>query len=226
MGGKGKKRREKNYKEAHGVGKNRLPPPPVRSSLDVIPSKLRKLMSYTAGSGKLSLDEVENKSSDGIVDNKLATKEKPDSVYSKSKVKDTNEIDNFSTEKKTKKRKRKQAEDLRFVAELGAVGSKRKERKKKLLEERKKKHKKAKKEDDLNFPGREEIKFGEVVQAPPRLVNVPKRFGLSEKASQERMRLRAIEGYRDHKKWASRPGLHLPTTDLTYHNSSVLPFKL
>ncbi|KAD4178078.1 hypothetical protein E3N88_26669 [Mikania micrantha] len=174
MGGKGKKRREKNYKEAHGVGKNRLPPPPVRSSLDVIPSKLRKLMSYTAGSGKLSLDEVENKSSDGIVDNKLATKEKPDSVFSKSKIKDTNEIDNFSTEKKRKKRKRKQAEDLRFVAELGAVGSKRKERKKKLLEERKKKHKKAKKEDDLNFLGREEIKFGEVVQAPPKLVNFPK----------------------------------------------------
>ncbi|KAL8263485.1 hypothetical protein R6Q59_021615 [Mikania micrantha] len=225
MGGKGKKRREKNYKEAHGVGKNRLPPPPVRSSLDVIPSKLRKLMSYTAGSGKLSLDEVENKSSDGIVDNKLATKEKPDSVFSKSKIKDTNEIDNFSTEKKRKKRKRKQAEDLRFVAELGAVGSKRKERKKKLLEERKKKHKKAKKEDDLNFLGREEIKFGEVVQAPPKLVNFPKRFGLSEKASQERMRLRANEGYRDHKKWTSRPGLHLPTTDLSYHNSTTQVVK-
>ncbi|KAI3756857.1 hypothetical protein L1987_56680 [Smallanthus sonchifolius] len=228
MGGKGKKRREKNYKEAHGVGKNRLPPPPVRSSLDVIPSKLRKLMSYTSGSGKLSIDGQENKSLGGsdvgkLLHNKLSTKEKSDSVPSESQIKDTHEIDNFSTEKKKKKRKRKQVDDLRFVAELGAVGSKRKERKKKLLEERKKKHKKAKKDDGLNFPGREEIKFGEVVQAPPKLVNVPKRFGSSVNASQERIRLRTIEAYRDQKKWASRPGLHLPTTDLSHHNSVVLP---
>ncbi|XP_076929970.1 uncharacterized protein LOC143594589, partial [Bidens hawaiensis] len=253
MGGKGKKRREKNYKEAHGVGKNRLPPPPVRSSLDVIPAKLRKLMSYTSsgrfpiyyysqnnhllaiilfivyswiikfgflnktnpyfsynlvycvflGSGKFSVDGKENNKTHGggseagkLVDNnKLPKKEKLDSVSSESKIEDTHETDNFSTEKKKKKRKRKQVEDLRFVAELGAVGSKRKERKKKLLEERKKKHKKAKKEDDLNFPEREEIKFGEVVQAPPKLVNVPKRFGSSVTASQERIRLRTIEAY-------------------------------
>ncbi|KAF5816791.1 hypothetical protein HanRHA438_Chr03g0149631 [Helianthus annuus] len=234
MGGKGKKRREKNYKEAHGVGKNRLPPPPVRSSLDVIPSKLRKLMSYTSGSGKLSVDDAQENKGPAASDvakllldsnNKLSTKKKPDSVSSESKIEDTYEIDNFSTEKKKKKRKRKQVDDLRFVAELGAVGSKRKERKKKLLEERKKKHKKAKQEDDLNFPGREEIKFGEVVQAPPKLVNVPKRFGSSVNASQERIRLRTIEAYRDQKKWASRPGLHLPTTDLTHHNNVVLPVE-
>ncbi|XP_076921552.1 uncharacterized protein LOC143583007 [Bidens hawaiensis] len=234
MGGKGKKRREKNYKEAHGVGKNRLPPPPVRSSLDVIPAKLRKLMSYTSsGSGKFSVDGKENNKTHGggseagkLVDNnKLPKKEKLDSVSSESKIEDTHETDNFSTEKKKKKRKRKQVEDLRFVAELGAVGSKRKERKKKLLEERKKKHKKAKKEDDLNFPEREEIKFGEVVQAPPKLVNVPKRFGSSVTASQERIRLRTIEAYRDQKKWASRPGLQLPTADLAHHNSVVLPVE-
>ncbi|KAJ0819062.1 hypothetical protein HanLR1_Chr00c0279g0735181 [Helianthus annuus] len=204
MGGKGKKRREKNYKEAHGVGKNRLPPPPVRSSLDVIPSKLRKLMSYTSGSGKLSVDDAqENKGPAASDVAKLL----------------------LDSNNKKKKRKRKQVDDLRFVAELGAVGSKRKERKKKLLEERKKKHKKAKQEDDLNFPGREEIKFGEVVQAPPKLVNVPKRFGSSVNASQERIRLRTIEAYRDQKKWASRPGLHLPTTDLTHHNNVVLPVE-
>ncbi|XP_076903492.1 uncharacterized protein LOC143558557 isoform X1 [Bidens hawaiensis] len=234
MGGKGKKRREKNYKEAHGVGKNRLPPPPVRSSLDVIPAKLRKLMSYTSsGSGKLSVDGEKNKKTLGggseagkLVDNnKPFKKEKPDSVSTEPKIEDTHETDNFSTEKKKKKRKRKQVEDLRFVDELGAVGSKKKERKKKLLEERKKKHKKAKKEDDINFPEREEIKFGEVVQAPPKLVNVPKRFGSSVNASQERIRLRTIEAYRDQKKWASRPGLQLPTTDLAHHNSVVLPVE-
>ncbi|XP_071688712.1 uncharacterized protein [Rutidosis leptorrhynchoides] len=222
MGGKGKIRREKNYKEAHGVGKNRLPPPPVRSSLDVIPSKLRKLMAYTSGSGKLSVDGEGSRSGHGgtcggksIQNKKLPSKEKSDSVAAESKIEDTHEQDTLlSTEKKKKKRKRKQVDDLRFAAELGVTGSKRKERKKKLLEERKKKHKKVKEEDELNFPGREEIKFGDVVQAPPKLVNVPKRFGSSMNASQERIRLRAIEAYRDQKKWASRPGVHLPTTDL------------
>ncbi|KAI3504353.1 hypothetical protein L1887_32954 [Cichorium endivia] len=219
MGGKGKKRREKNYKEAHGVGKNRLPPPPVRSSLDVIPSKLRKLMSYTSGSGKLSVDGEENKRGGGArggsgggnsIENKLLTKEKSDSVVSESKMEGTNVV----TEKKNKKRKRKPVNDLRFEAELGGGGSKRKERKKKLLEERKKKHKKPK-EDEINFPGREEIKFGDVVKAPPKLVNVPKKFASSVTASQERIRLRAIEAYRDQKKWASRPGVHQPTIDIT-----------
>ncbi|KAL7607698.1 hypothetical protein Lser_V15G14301 [Lactuca serriola] len=218
MGGKGKKRREKNYKEAHGVGKNRLPPPPVRSSLDVIPSKLRQLMSYTSGSGKLTVDVEEHKKGGNsrggsgggnLIENKVGANEKPDFVVSDSKIKDNDE----GTEKKKKKRKRKQVDDLRFEAELGAVGSKRKERKKKLLEERKKKKKKTN-EGEINFPGREEIKFGDVVKAPPKLVNVPKKFG-SSNASQERIRLRAIEAYRDQKKWASRPGVHQPTIDIT-----------
>ncbi|XP_076903493.1 uncharacterized protein LOC143558557 isoform X2 [Bidens hawaiensis] len=196
-------------------------------------SMLFRLSFANSWSGKLSVDGEKNKKTLGggseagkLVDNnKPFKKEKPDSVSTEPKIEDTHETDNFSTEKKKKKRKRKQVEDLRFVDELGAVGSKKKERKKKLLEERKKKHKKAKKEDDINFPEREEIKFGEVVQAPPKLVNVPKRFGSSVNASQERIRLRTIEAYRDQKKWASRPGLQLPTTDLAHHNSVVLPVE-
>jgi hypothetical protein len=42
------------------------------------------------------------------------------------------------------------------------------------LEARKKKHKKDKMEADLDFPGHEKIKFGEVVEAPPKLLSVPK----------------------------------------------------
>lgn len=42
------------------------------------------------------------------------------------------------------------------------------------LEEMKNKHKKVKASENLDFPGREEIKFGEVVKAPPKLVTVPK----------------------------------------------------
>lgn len=49
MGGKGKKRREKNYLAAHG-GPARLPPPPDRSKQDDVPSKLRILMNYTSPS--------------------------------------------------------------------------------------------------------------------------------------------------------------------------------
>nr|GEX17470.1 hypothetical protein [Tanacetum cinerariifolium] len=228
MGGKGKKRREKNYKEAHGVGKNRLPPPPVKSSLDVMPSKLRKLMSFTQqhqqASGKLSMDGEENKKvgsggqggsgAGNLNDNKLSSKEKSDSVASEPKIQGAHNEQDLTTDKKKKKKKRKQVDDLRFAAELGVVVSKRKERKKELLKERKKKHKGGK-EDHLNFPGHEEIKFGEVVQAPPKLVNLPKKFASSINASQERIRLRAIEAYREQKKWASRPGLNIPTEDLT-----------
>lgn len=42
-----------------------------------------------------------------------------------------------------------------------------------LLETRKKKNKKSREEED-EFPGREEIKFGDVVVAPPKLITVPK----------------------------------------------------
>ncbi|KAE9463075.1 hypothetical protein C3L33_05016, partial [Rhododendron williamsianum] len=46
MGGKGRKRREKNYRAAHG-GNSRLPPPPKPSSVDALPSKLRAIMAFT-----------------------------------------------------------------------------------------------------------------------------------------------------------------------------------
>lgn len=42
------------------------------------------------------------------------------------------------------------------------------------LEEMKNKHKRVKASENLDFPGREEIKFGEVVKAPPKLVTIPK----------------------------------------------------
>lgn len=48
MGGKGRKRREKNYRAAHGGGYTRLPPPPDPSQVDALPSKLRKLISFTS----------------------------------------------------------------------------------------------------------------------------------------------------------------------------------
>jgi hypothetical protein len=43
MPGKGQRRREKNYRAAHG-GESRLPPPPKQRELDALPSKLRRLI--------------------------------------------------------------------------------------------------------------------------------------------------------------------------------------
>lgn len=48
MGGKGIRRREKNYRAAHDGGYTRLPPPPDYSKADALPSKLRKLLAFTA----------------------------------------------------------------------------------------------------------------------------------------------------------------------------------
>lgn len=56
MGGKAIRRREKNYKAAHDGGNStRLPPPPDLSSIDALPSKLRRLMSFAGFDFSLSL---------------------------------------------------------------------------------------------------------------------------------------------------------------------------
>lgn len=45
MPGKGQRRREKNFRAAHG-GDTRLPPPPKHRELEAIPSKLRRLIAF------------------------------------------------------------------------------------------------------------------------------------------------------------------------------------
>ena len=60
MPGKGQRRREKNYRAAHG-GDSRLAPPPKQRELEAIPSKLRRLIAFqnkhnaNASSGALPL---------------------------------------------------------------------------------------------------------------------------------------------------------------------------
>ncbi|XP_028059637.1 uncharacterized protein LOC114263330 [Camellia sinensis] len=82
------------------------------------------------------------------------------------------------------------------------------------LEAMKNKHKKAKTEENEDFPGCEKIKFGDI-QAPPKLVAIPKALKSSQDPSQERLRLKAVEVYRNRKGWASRPGIDLPPPILT-----------
>ncbi|KAG5606766.1 hypothetical protein H5410_028258 [Solanum commersonii] len=60
------------------------------------------------------------------------------------------------------------------------------------LKEMKKKHKKGNTDEHMDFPGREEIKFGEVVEAPPKLAFK----NIAHDASKERLRLQAVEAYR------------------------------
>ncbi|KAL7203643.1 hypothetical protein ACSBR2_016832 [Camellia fascicularis] len=235
MVGKGKRRREKNYRAAHG-GHSLLPPPPHPSSLDALPSKLRHLMSFTnssqLGSAKTSVSN-EQRTGGGVGsgnNKKLHSKDKLDSKSTGIRGEDNDgssvtlqhmdhddEIFQNSTQEKRKKtKKRKRVSDLRFEAlEESGVGQKRKERKKKRLEAMKKKHKKAKTEENEDFPGCEMIKFGDVVQAPPKLVAIPKALKSSQDASQERLRLKAVEAYRNRKGWASRPGIDLPPPILT-----------
>ena len=47
MVGKGRRRREKNYRAAYGGG-TALPPPPDPSQVDALPSKLRRLISFAS----------------------------------------------------------------------------------------------------------------------------------------------------------------------------------
>ncbi|XP_020219265.1 uncharacterized protein LOC109802344 isoform X2 [Cajanus cajan] len=224
MGGKGKRRREKNYRAAHG-GYSGLPPPPKASQLDALPSKLRKIMSFTHhqnganGSSKTKSNDdgraqntaAEERGDAGTLDVKLENINGELKAPQHMEVSDEQILENGAIDKKKKKRKRKEVKDLRFAMEVDKTSSqlKRKERRKKYLES-KKKHKKSHEKEEMDFPGHEKIKFGDIVQAPPKLAVPSKVFKNAQDASQERLRLRAIEEYRSRKGWTSRPGSHIP----------------
>ncbi|KAF5185740.1 Coiled-coil protein [Thalictrum thalictroides] len=196
MGGKGQRRREKNYNAAHGGSYSRLPPPPKPNDIDALPSKLRKLLEFTSTSSSTkgkALTNVEakknNKNKDAVnTENKSNPKDEsvPKTCISKEKGNDEK-------------------------VELDSYGSKKRERKKKYLEAKKMKHKKAKVEVGTEFPEREHIMFGDVVDAPPKLIALPKAFKKVQDASHERLRLQAVEAYRNRKGWISRPGISLPS---------------
>uniref|UniRef100_A0A803QS12 Uncharacterized protein n=1 Tax=Cannabis sativa TaxID=3483 RepID=A0A803QS12_CANSA len=221
MGGRGRKRREKNYLAAHGGNYSRLPPPPNPSQLDALPSKLRTLISLTSPQPEGSTRDSKSahkKRKNGDEASESNTGNKDDVSLKTTGFKDVNSssdhddtVMSSANEKKKKKRKRKAVEDLRFVAEMekSSNSSKRREHKKKYLEARKNKHKKTKTEENLNFPGHEKIEFGDIVKAPLKLLTVPK-VKKTQDVSHELVRLQAIESYRKSKGWSSRLGIHLP----------------
>ncbi|GAB4844398.1 hypothetical protein Ancab_037762 [Ancistrocladus abbreviatus] len=226
MGGKGKRRREKNYRAAHG-GNSRLPPPPDPSSLEALPSKLRKIFAFTnssaappnQSSGKASLNARQKAQRRGNNQLKSGMEAESDSDLKDFSmvpqgVNNVEEnVQRSLVEKKRRRRKRKQVDDLRFESEREKLGviSKRQQRRKEYLKAKKKKHKKTNPEENVDFPKHEKIKFGEVVEAPPKLAVIPKAFKTPMDASRERLRLKAVMAYRDRKNWTSRPGIHLPS---------------
>ncbi|XP_062227931.1 uncharacterized protein LOC133926159 [Phragmites australis] len=225
MPGKGQRRREKNYRAAHG-GDSRLAPPPKQRELEAIPSKLRRLIAFqnkhnaNASSGG---GGAPGKQDDGAGKNKPAKDKKTkkqtlettvDSKPAENKGEDgpaANENVNVEESKGKRKRKRGKAMDLRFKELDEKASISKKQKRKKYLDEKKKKRKSNKVEILPDFPGREKVKFGEVVEAPPKL-SFPKVKSPLD-ASREILRKEAIENYRNIKGWTSRPGLQLPTPD-------------
>ncbi|GAB2271633.1 hypothetical protein Dimus_006463 [Dionaea muscipula] len=224
MGGKGRKRREKNYRSAHG-GDTRLPPPPDRSAVDALPSKLRRIIAFTTASSPASPNTIQSsakarlnpqrksKKTDHDLEKRVGLKAGLDGDHNECSNGENGGDNNLqkSGVEKRKKRKREQVKDLRFGSGLEKFGvvSTRRQRKKEFLKAKKKKQKKPNVENNLDFHKHEEVKFGEVVQAPPKLA-VPKAFKMPLDASHERVRLKTVEAYRNLRNWTSRPGVHLP----------------
>ncbi|EER87768.1 protein FAM133 [Sorghum bicolor] len=231
MPGKGQRRREKNFQAAHG-GDTRLPPPPKHRELEAIPSKLRRLIAFQNkhnANADASSGGAAGKQDGGLRKNRPATERTPTEKAKDKKIKKqileapadskASEIkgsedgsaanENVNAEGSKGKRKRGKAKDLRFEELDKNISVSKKQRRKQHLNEKKKKRKGNKAETVPDFPGREKVKFGEVVQAPPKL-SFPKVKSALD-ASREMLRKEAIENYRNIKGWTSRPGLKLPT---------------
>ncbi|KAL5727882.1 hypothetical protein ACHQM5_001026 [Ranunculus cassubicifolius] len=232
MGGKGQRRREKNYKAAHG-GYSRLPPPPKPNEVDTMPSKLRKLIDFTTAPpppptkggviSSIDKESIKNKNAEKKINPKdgsspkgnISKVEARDGRLINNKHKDKNEKttnEDARDKKKAKKRKREEVKDLRFgtTEKVVTTSTKRRDRKKKYLETKKNKHKKSQEEEGPEFPGHEDIKFGDIVDAPPKLLSIPKGVKKVQDASHERLRLQAIEAYRNRRGWGSRLGVSIP----------------
>ncbi|XP_056843701.1 LOW QUALITY PROTEIN: uncharacterized protein LOC130496001 [Raphanus sativus] len=145
MGGKGEKRREKNYLAADGrTGET--------------PFKLCNNQNVKPGS------DFEQRNGEGYITS-------------------SDQENDVTLNKGDEKRKMNQINDLRFEQELAELDGlfKRKERKNKYWEAKKQKKNQGKTEDTLreNFQKHEQIRFGDVVQAPPKLAVVPKVYSLT-----------------------------------------------
>lgn len=224
--GKGKRRRQANYVAAHG-GASNLPPVLTTRDIAAVPSKLRRIMSLKASPHSPCQVNLDIRKSDDTSKNEIKglkrkypipedqLKASEAGKHNSSSEAGTNDEIKDSLEHAEKssprKKRRRRNEDLLLLTDslkptLAHKGLN--ERKKRYLEEKKKRKKKAESfalhELNQSLYQREKIGFGDVVNAPPKLSFPKKNINISE----ERLRQRAIETYRQKKKWLSRPGSH------------------
>lgn len=210
--GKGRTRREANFKASHDV--KELAPPPAATDLFAVPAKLRRIMQFNetknpvnvkngADSGQNKKQAKDNRESKLENKNTKAKKEEaPGTPAALKDNKDGQGAENAS--KPSSKRKREHEELLQLAEKIKAKPAKAKisDRKKRFLEEKKKKKlSNATVQALMNAPKKDHVAFGEVVQAPPQLAFPEKNKAIKEahSAEIEKMRLQAIEAYRQRK---------------------------
>ncbi|KAG0607711.1 hypothetical protein M758_8G048700 [Ceratodon purpureus] len=219
--GKGRKRREANFKASHPDAVARLAPPPATKDISAVPSKLRRIMQFreagvagnvNAGadvghSKKQAKESRESKHAKEETKNSKAKKEEaPGTSVSNSGKQATADGQVAGSNTKPLNKRRREHEELLQLAEkikANPVRTVLSDREKKYLEEKKKKRlKNTTVQALLNEPKRDHVAFGDIVQAPPELA-FPAKDKVTMKeakpASIERVRLQVIEAYRQRK---------------------------
>ncbi|KAG6544540.1 hypothetical protein Mapa_013960 [Marchantia paleacea] len=208
-----------------------LAPPPVARDIMAVPAKLRRIMNlravvasgekYDPNAYKRKSKKDESKVSKKDKKRKLSD-EKPGSNGAQSK-----DEDGPPAAKKTKLSRAEEEMKMlnaKFDRKARVKPKSTGETWKSYLNEKKKK-KKGTKPTEEGVPAmnvHEKIEFGDVVQAPPKLTFPKKAAAIKEKergdgdqsALHERLRMQAIESYRQRKNWSERPGQQLPKLDL------------
>ncbi|KAJ7517583.1 hypothetical protein O6H91_03G094900 [Diphasiastrum complanatum] len=228
--GKGRRRRESNFKSSHSsAALSQLPPPPSHKDAAALPSKLRKIMQLKASSlhHHARNSELRRETKQPLKESKI----KKDSVKATSsqvvtlegkqqdavKAQQQGQPLSDSTERVSvsSSGKRKRGEDMKMLMDKLRVAPIRKgikEQRKRYLEEKKSKKRKLVQSNRTSLYQQELISFGEVVQAPPKLPAPVKALkqGTPSNLFQERLRLQAVEAYRQRRGWNSRPGTSIP----------------
>ncbi|KAL3675302.1 hypothetical protein R1sor_025250 [Riccia sorocarpa] len=226
-----KRKTDVDFKDAHSTV-SELAPPPVGRDIMAIPAKLRRIMELknaVASGEKHNPNAYKRQRSEG---SKASEKKKDkkrklnDKENSKSSEGDEDKNDAAAAKKTKLSRAEEEIKMLnaRFDRKAGVKPKSTGEKWKSYLNEKKKKKKRGKNSIEEGLPEmhkHEKIAFGEVVQAPPKLTFPQKAAKIKEKEKgngdqtllRERLRLQAIESYRQRKKWAERPGQKLPSLD-------------
>ncbi|KAL3680754.1 hypothetical protein R1sor_023710 [Riccia sorocarpa] len=225
-----KRKTDVDFKDAHSTV-SELAPPPVGKDIMAIPAKLRRIMELknaVASGEKYNPNAYKRQRSEGSRASEKK-KDKKRKLNDKENSKSSEGDEDKNDAAAAKKTKLSRAEEE--IKMLNARFDRRQESSRRVPERNgkgeficylneKKKKKRGKNSIEEGLPEMhkdEKLAFGEVVQAPPKLTFPQKAAKIKEKDQtllRERLRLQAIESYRQRKKWAERPGQKLPSLDL------------